>query len=146
MKSIEKYYNNIENGIEEKSCGCIILDNDKVLLIEQVDGNWGFPKGHIEPNETEVETAIREVKEETNVDVEIEEGKRYTIEYITNRGKRKQVVFFIAKNISGEIKAQESEINNIKWFGFEDALQKITYDNTKILFKKILEDNKAIKI
>ena len=53
----------------EKSCGCIIIEDKKVLLIKQTNGVWGFPKGHVEENETELQTAEREVKEETNIDV-----------------------------------------------------------------------------
>ena len=68
--------NNLE---KEKSCGCIIIENGKVLLIQQTKGHWGFPKGHVEAFETESETAIREVKEETNLDVKIDENKRYTM-------------------------------------------------------------------
>ena len=75
----------MNNLKKEKSCGCVIIENDKVLLIKQIQGNWGFPKGHMEVGETEVETAIREVKEETNLDVEINENKRYTLEYVTDR-------------------------------------------------------------
>ena len=55
----------------EKSCGAVIFDGDKVLVIQQVKGHWGFPKGHVENGETEIETALREIKEETNLDVEI---------------------------------------------------------------------------
>ena len=82
------------------------------------------------------ETAIREVKEETNLDVEIDNNKRYTMEYVTDKGKQKQVVLFIAKCISGEIKAQESDVNDIKWVDFDEAIKTITYDNTRELFKK----------
>ena len=53
------------NKEREKSCGCIIINKNKVLLIKQTKGHWGFPKGHVEKDETEIETAIREVKEET---------------------------------------------------------------------------------
>ena len=70
----------------EKSCGCIIIEDKKVLLIKQTNGIWGFPKGHVEKNETELQTAEREVKEETNIDVKIDETKRYTMNYITDRG------------------------------------------------------------
>ena len=55
------------NKEREKSCGCIIINKNKVLLIKQTKGHWGFPKGHVEKDETEIETAIREVKEETNI-------------------------------------------------------------------------------
>lgn len=74
----------------EKSCGCIIIeDGIKVLLVKQTKGHWIFPKGHVEADETEMETAIREVKEETNVDVEVEGNKRYTMRYVTDKGKER---------------------------------------------------------
>ena len=127
---------------EEKSCGCIIIDNKKVLLIESVQGNWGFPKGHVEEDETEVQTAIREVKEETNLDVKIDEGKKYTLQYITDKGTPKQVVLFVAKKIGGQEKCQECEIKALEWMNFNDAINRITYDNTKMLFKEALKELK----
>ncbi len=72
--------------------------------------------------------------------MEIEENKRYTMEYVTDKGKMKEVVYFIAKKIGGEIKAQECEINVIEWLTFKEALETITYDNTKDLFRKVVED------
>ena len=130
----------MNNLKKEKSCGCVIMEKDKVLLIQQIEGNWGFPKGHMEVGETEVETAIREVKEETNLDVEINENKRYTVEYITGRNTYKEVVFFLAKKISGNEKYQESEITAMKWMNFDDAMKTITYDKTRKLFSNILKE------
>lgn len=130
----------MNNLKKEKSCGCIIIESGKVLLIQQMEGHWGFPKGHVEIGETEIETAIREIKEETNLDVEINANKRYTMEYVTDKGTYKQVVLFIAKKISGNEKYQESEIKSMKWMTFEDAIKTITYDNTRELFKKILKE------
>ena len=130
----------MNNFKKEKSCGCIIIEKDKVLLIQQTKGHWGFPKGHVEVGETEIETAIREVKEETNLDVEINENKRYTMEYITDKGALKQVVLFVAKKINGDEKYQESEIKSMKWMTFDDAIKTITYDNTRELFSKILKE------
>lgn len=124
----------------EKSCGCIVIDNGKVLLVKHNAGHWDFPKGHVEENETEIETAIREVKEETNVDVEIQEKNRHVIEYSPKEDTTKQVVFFIAKKINGNIRAQESEISIVKWMSFEEALNTITYDNTRKLFEDILKN------
>lgn len=131
--------------IEEKACGGIIIENEKVLLIQQNDGFWGFPKGHVEKEETEEETAKREIKEETNLDIEIDSKSRYTMEYITDKGKNKEVVYFIAKKIRGEIKKQEEEIQNIKWANFQEAMELLSFDNTKQLLKKILEDIKTQK-
>ncbi len=134
IKDIEK--------VNEKSCGCIIINNGRVLLVQQKKGSWGFPKGHVEFNETEIQTAIREVKEETNLDVKIYKKRRYTEKYFTYKGRTKQVVYFVAKQTGGFEKKQDSEIKSMKWLNFEDAFQKITYPNTKKIFGKVLMDLK----
>lgn len=128
-------------NIEEKACGCIIIEDNKVLLIKQTSDQWGFPKGHVEHDETEEETAKREVKEETNLDVEINLNKRYEMFYTTDKGRYKQVVFFLAKKIGGEMQKQESEIKEIQWFDFQEALETFTFENTKELFEKVLKEN-----
>ena len=132
------------NEEREKCCGCIVIKENNVLLIKQNEGHWGFPKGHVEENETEIETATREVKEEINLDVEVDSNKRYTTEYVTNVGKLKQVVFFIAKCIGGEIKAQECEVSEIRWVKFEEAIKLITYDNTRALFERAIDEEKLV--
>ena len=123
----------------EKSCGAVIFDNDKVLVIQQVAGHWGFPKGHVEKGEKEIETAIREVKEETNIDVRITDNTRYTVEYM-NRGLLKQVVFFLAEPISFDLKPQSEEITVIEWLSFEDAIERFTHDNVRELFIRVLKE------
>ena len=128
----------------EKSCGCIIIDNGKVLLVKQTAGHWGFPKGHVEANETEIETAIRETKEETNLSVEIVSNARYTMEYAIDEDIHKEVVYFIAKETTNNVIAQESEISDIKWFSFKEALETISFDNAKALLKKVLSDLKLL--
>ncbi len=125
---------------KEKSCGTIIIENNKVLLIQQTDNAWGFPKGHVENNETEQETAIRETKEETNLDVEIISNKKYIINYKINNDIDKEVVFFLAKKTSDKIKKQDEEIKNIKWVDLNQAFDIITYENTKDIYKEVLKD------
>lgn len=128
----------------EKSCGCIIIDNGKVLLVKQTAGHWGFPKGHVEANETEIETAIRETKEETNLSVEIVSNARYTMEYVIDEDIHKEVVYFVAKETTNNVIAQESEISDIKWFSFKEAFETISFDNAKALLKKVLSDLKLL--
>ncbi len=125
---------------KEKSCGTIIIENNKVLLIQQTDNAWGFPKGHVENNEKEQETAIRETKEETNLDVEIISNKKYIINYKINNEIDKKVIFFLAKKTSDKIKKQDEEIKNIKWVDLTKAFDIITYENTKNLYKEVLKD------
>ena len=125
----------------EKSCGCIIIKEGKVLLVQHNAGHWDFPKCHMEENETEVQTAIREVKEETNLDVQVCENKRYVIEYYPKEDIFKQVVFFVATCKVTEVKKQEEEIKNIEWLSFEDAINRISYDNSKELLKQEMQEN-----
>ena len=128
-----------------KSCGCIIIENNKVLLIQQKKGNWGFPKGRVEKNETECETAIREVKEETNLDVKIEDvNKKYVDSYFAKKNEFKEVVFFLAKRIGGEIKPQENEIKKVEWVDLIGAINRITMKSTKILYQKVLTEEEII--
>ena len=88
---------------KEKSCGCIIINNGKVLLVYEKNRNfWGFPKGHMEEGETEIETALREVKEEVGLDVEIDFKKRYTLNYIIRNEIDKTTVLYIAKTKNEE--------------------------------------------
>lgn len=128
--------------MKERACGCIIIENGKVLLIKQTTGHWGFPKGHMEEGETEEETALREVKEETNLDVEIDKNKKYTVEYTTDKGKDKIVTLFLAKKKSGELKPQECEISKLEWLEFNEALETLTYENTKEVLRKVIAELK----
>ncbi len=124
----------------EKSCGAIIFDNNKVLVIQQTMGHWGFPKGHVEGVETEVETAIREIKEETNLDVEINKSYRYVEHYSPKEDVEKEVVYFIAKKTGGNIVAQEGEVQNIEWLNIDEAMRKLTYEGSKNVLKKAIKD------
>lgn len=124
----------------EKSCGAVIFDNDKVLVLKQVQGHWGFPKGHVENNETEIETAIREIKEETNLDVEINEKFRYVETYSPKENVTKDVVFFVAKKVGGDVKPQEEEVSEIKWVSPKEALELVSYESSKIVMEKIIND------
>ena len=64
----------------EKSCGAVVFTKTgkdiKYLMVQSLDGIYGFPKGHMENDETESETALREVYEETNVNIELIDGFR----------------------------------------------------------------------
>ena len=131
---------------KEKAAGCIIIKDNKVLLILQKEGNfWGFPKGHLEEGETELEAAKRETLEETGLDVIIDSSKRYETNYIVRNEIDKTSVFYLAKVKSGEIKKQEEEVEDIQWFEFEKALDVITYDDLKRVFTQAIQYLKSEK-
>ncbi|NLA32611.1 MAG: NUDIX domain-containing protein [Mollicutes bacterium] len=125
---------------KEKSCGCIVVKDDEVLLVRNEAGHWLLPKGHVEAGETEQETAIREVKEETNIDVEIISDNRYLITYQSKEDYIKDVVYFIARPKSNKIIVQDHEVVEAKYFKLDDAMGMFIYDDLKKMYKEFLND------
>lgn len=118
----------------EKSCGGIIFyktkQNTKILLVKNNNGRyWSFPKGHIEQGETEQETAIREIKEETGLDVTLVNNFREISEYCPFGKIRKRVVFFLARAFTDNVKIQEEEIDSFIWVDLQQARKLCSYDN-----------------
>ena len=84
----------------EKSCGGLIYaehdgETHILLLKHRCGGHWSFPKGHMEAGETEMETALREIREETGLRVFLREGFREAVEYSPKPNVKKQVIYFI---------------------------------------------------
>lgn len=110
----------------EKSCGCIILKDDKVLLIGAWDDDgklfWAFPKGHQDEGETDIETAIRETKEEVGLDVEIIDEEPIRTGHWRHGGRvYKDILLFIARPLNDETKKQESEVEKVEWVEIAEA-------------------------
>lgn len=125
----------------EKSCGALVFrrfhGNTELLLIKHANGgHWSFPKGHVEPGETEVETALREIKEETGIDVIIDPSFREVISYSPKKDTQKDVIYFIARAQNYDYTPQEEEIAQIKWVEINRAHTILTYDNDKQLVNK----------
>ena len=125
---------------EEKSCGAIVVKDGQVLIIKQNRGFYGFPKGHMEVNETEQETAIREVKEETNIDIVINSKYRYETNYIVDNYIHKTVVLFLAEPISNNIICDDKEVAETLWLPIDEAIDKLTYHNLKEILIKAKEN------
>ena len=119
----------------EKSCGAIILYKErenryKVLLVRNNNGkNYSFPKGHIEKGENEKETAIREIKEETGLDVRIVDNFREVSDYTPYGKIKKRVVFFMAQAFTDKVDIQREELDSFKWVDLNVVDRICTYDN-----------------
>lgn len=129
--------------MKEKSCGSIIFkyDEEKLLflVIKQTLGHFSFPKGHVEESESEKDTALREVKEETGFDISFVGDFREVITYSPKPGVLKDVVFFLGNVIDGVMTPQKDEVSLIEWLSYEDALKVVTYDDDKNVLKKAYE-------
>lgn len=126
--------------IKEKSCGAVIVKEEKsryyTLIIRQTQGHWCFPKGHVEGDETEHETAYREIREETGIDVHFIDGFRETTHYSPYEGVEKKVVYFLARPEGGSEVLQEDEVVEMRWVNLVDAGALLTYRNDAALLKK----------
>ena len=124
-----------------KSCGFVaykrIENINHYLIIQSLNGDVGFPKGHMESGESELETAIRELKEETGVDVKVIQGFRRQIEYQLRRipDTIKQSVYFLGQCTSDKIICQEAEVAEASFISYEDALKILTFEETKNILK-----------
>lgn len=127
---------------DEKSCGAIVFTYEngirKYLIIRgtgSYQGFSGFPKGHMEAGETEQETALREVKEEAGLDVELLIGFRVSDEhYLAREGRpndKKTNVYFLARYQDQELKAQESEVSEMLLLTYEEALESLSFEESK---------------
>ena len=137
----------LKNKKHEKSCGVIVVnDNNQILLVKHNLGHYGFPKGHMEKDESEIETAIREVKEETNIDVSIYEDKRYIINYDTNYNTNKDVIYFLGYPKNQNTIPQEKEISEVLWIDIDEVSNYLEFPNIiKLWNDKIIKEIKKYK-
>lgn len=128
--------------VREKSCGALVYrekqEKLELLLIKhRSGGHWSFPKGHVEAGENELQTALREIKEETGLDVSLLEGFRQSVEYFPKPHVKKQVVYFLGHPQSDDtVIRQEEEISEYKWCLLDDADDMVTFKNDKHLIKE----------
>ena len=119
---------------------CYIENDDKFLMLHRVkkqddmnEGKWIGVGGHVESQETPEECLVREVKEETGLDISIQDGFRQAVEYFPKPNVRKQVVYFLGEAQSVEFKMQEEEISRIIWTDIRKAYHMVTFKNDKNL-------------
>ena len=122
----------------EKSCGALVYRRNReqielLLIKNRYGGHWSFPKGHVEGRETEVQTALREVKEETGLDISLQSGFRHAAEYFPRPNVKKQVVYFLGEATSNDLHMQEEEISRIIWMDIHKAYHMVTFKNDKNL-------------
>ena len=126
---------------KEKSCGALVMrraDDGKIyiLMIRQNRGGFrSFPKGHVEPGESETMTAEREVLEETSVRVRVRTDFRRTVTYSPAPGIIKDVVYFLAFTENEETHPQDGEIAEVTWVPLESAEHILAHENDRVVLR-----------
>lgn len=102
---------------------------------------WGLPKGALSEDETPEQAAVREVREETNLQAEILTPVK-TIEYFFRAGDtlvQKNVDFFLMRYLGGELKPQLEEVDAVEWVPLERALDRASFDSERELLTMVRE-------
>ena len=89
----------------------------------------GLPKGHIDPGETQLQAAVREVREETGVEVELVQELGEVRYWYSRHGRAvpKAVVFYLFHYVSGDPADHDEEIEEARWLELGEAQRAITY-------------------
>jgi bis(5'-nucleosidyl)-tetraphosphatase len=127
----------------EKSCGAIIFRQSpgtyEFLVIQQRAGHWGFPKGHVETDETEQQTAIREVAEETGLSIALLPDFRVEEEYTPKTKLTKTVVYFLARATSEQVTCHPREISAHIWLPFPRAHERVSFESQRRILTQAYE-------
>ena len=128
--------------LHEKSCGAVVFFRNvqlKYLLLQYEAGHWDFVKGNVEPNESETDTVLRELKEETGiVATQTIEGFRERIQYFYRRqGEtiQKEVVFYLIQADTEKVELSFEHVG-YAWLDYPDALERLTFKNAKDVLQK----------
>jgi len=133
----------------EKSCGAVVYLKDsevKYLLLHYEAGHWDFVKGNVEPNETEQETVIRELREETGItDAKFIEDFKEKIDYFYRRQGttiHKEVIFYLMETHTETVKISYEHVGYI-WLNYQQAMEKLTFKNARDVLQKAHKVMKA---
>lgn len=129
--------------LREKSCGAVVFSNKagktKYLLLNYAAGHWDFVKGNVEPNETEKETVVRELREETGItEAQFIDGFKETIAYFYRRQGltvHKEVVFFLMESQTEKVEISFEHVGYI-WLDYQQSLQKLSFKNALTTLQK----------
>lgn len=131
----------------EKSCGAVVFRRNQsavqyLLIKNKRSENWGFPKGHVEEGETDKQTAMREVLEETGLKINILPDFSAKSEYSIQGRVEKFVTIFLATTDDTSPCIQEEEIDDYIWADYNNALRILKFDNDRSIMRQA---NKFLK-
>lgn len=145
QKRLKPKHNFIPRFVREYTAGGVIVRRRRnlieILMIQDRQGRWTIPKGHVEKGEKLEETAIREVEEETGLDKLKIITRLDKIHFFYRRDGRlifmtTYVFLMEALGNSDELHPEPNEgIADVRWFDGDQAIKTVEYKDTEKLFK-----------
>ena len=137
----------------EKSCGAVVFTQEervvKYVIIRSPEGFCGYPKGHMEAGETEEQTALREIKEETGLSVTLLSGFRTEDSHALVREGRpdvtKHIVYFLAEYDGQALHAQAGEVSAIALMTFDEAMAAFQFESSRRILREAAAYIKAAR-
>lgn len=137
-------------GLTEHSYGVIPIyrrNNETLFLVIQHNaGHWAFPKGRAEKGETHIETARRELREETGIkDVTLNTEHIFEERYFKTKWRdrskiiEKTVRYYLGDVSNPRVKVQKEEVQDYRWATYEEARDLITFDQGKKLLDQVAQ-------
>lgn len=126
----------------ETSCGAVVFTRrgDEILyvIIRSIEGYYGFPKGHVEGDETPDETALREIREEVGLTPHLIPGFNVAEKHLLPKkpGVMKHVIYFVAEYADQTIVPQKEELMSAQLLPYEEARALFQFENTKEILDK----------
>lgn len=141
----EQYFISSVDCLLYKSCGVIPIRQtagqvEILLVFERFSQCWSLPKGHMEAGESEEQTALRELFEETGLHADLIPGTRTFTQYPLSNGCRKEVVYFLG-NVSGQIHTQDREVETFRWVK-RSQLSGYLFPDTAAAIEQLLNQNR----
>ena len=127
----------------EHSAGAVLYTEKngelQFVLVDEKSGYCGFPKGHLEGDETEEQAALREILEETNVTASLDTDFKITDEYMKAKRTKKRVTYFAARFENQTPKHASNEVRAVFMLPYDKAMEKLSFESSREILRQFIE-------
>lgn len=123
-----------------RGAGGVVFDpQGRVLLLKRHNGPWVFPKGHIDPGEQALDTAVREVEEESGVSATCTDTTEFETHYTRTDGVKRHISWFIMQTDQAEFVKSEDIFPEGAFMEPAEALERLSFPEDRDLLQRVLD-------